>query len=184
MFSVLLSPMQDKSSLTEADRDEFTIRVVEQCSSLLPDHVRKVQSFWEGEGAEDLCCLLGKTTPISSCRFCIQRLNRERQIWRGIPASTCICETEKWSGQMWCKTIYSTWHQKVHCYVCSSVFMPVHGHLRNPCQLSAELGQNRVLLGLNISVKLGLDLPCRRVQQNSRKLNCTDRREEGGTCYQ
>lgn len=62
-------------------------------------------------------------------------------------------------------------------YVCSCVFMPIQGHLCNPGQLSAELGQNGVLLGLNISVKLGLDLPCGRVQQNSRKLNCEERKK-------
>ena len=50
--------------------------------------------------------------------------------------------------------------------------MTIHRNLFNPGQLSAELGQKGTLLGLDISMKLRLDLPCGRVEQNSRKLNC------------
>lgn len=58
-------------------------------------------------------------------------------------------------------------------------------HLCNPGQLSAEVGQSGVLLRLNISVKLWLDLPCGCVQENSRKLNCKEKKEGiHGGCYQ
>lgn len=71
----------------------WVYRDIDNYKELVPDHVRKVHSFWEG--AEDLWSVLAKTTPISNWRFCSQRLNRERQIWSGIPASTCVCERER-----------------------------------------------------------------------------------------
>lgn len=52
-------------------------------------------------------------------------------------------------------------------------------HLCNPGQLSAELGQDGMLLRLNISVKLGLYFPCGGVQQDSWKLNCREVEAEG-----
>lgn len=56
--------------------------------------------------------------------------------------------------------------------------MPIH--LCDPGQLGAELGQNRVLLGLHVCMKLRLDLPRGCVHHNSRKLNCTAG-SKGGT---
>lgn len=85
------------------------------------------------------------------------------------------------------------WNKDVRCNVklytthgnrkCTRMFVAVYlnCHLCNPGQLSAELGQNGVLLGLNIIMKLRLDLPCGCVQQNSRKLNCIEGRKERGT---
>jgi len=73
-------------------RSAITLSGAVQRNWLLPDHVTKAHCFCEG--AEDPCGLLGKTSPISSCRFCSQRPNRERPIWRGIPASTWICGTD------------------------------------------------------------------------------------------
>lgn len=56
----------------------------------IPDHVRKVHSLWEADGVKDVCWE-GNVTPMLSWRFCSQRVKRERQMWRGIPPSTCIC---------------------------------------------------------------------------------------------
>lgn len=46
-----------------------------------------------------------------------------------------------------------------------------HLYLCNPSQLRAELGESRVLLGLNISMEFRLNLPRLGVEQNSRELN-------------
>lgn len=51
--------------------------------------------------------------------------------------------------------------------------LPIH-YLCDSRQLCTEVWQNGVLLRLDVSMKFGLDGPCWRVEQNSRKLNCTE----------
>lgn len=132
-------------------------RVVEQFDQNLPDHVRKVHRFREAGDAEDTWGLLGKTKPIFIWRFWSQRLNRDIQIWRGIPASTCICD-----GKQWSIPTMSTTHVELfsaHLYLC------------NPSQLCAELRESWVLLRLNVRMKFRLNLPCLGVEQNSGEFN-------------
>lgn len=127
MFSALI--FTAGNSFTNSSRDQtwlFLMTTVysKSCRSMqmiLPDHVRKVQSFWEAEGTGGIGCLFGKITPILNCRFCSQRLKRERQIWRGIPDSTCICRTEKYSDVMQQNYINSVRQQEMH----SCVLMPI-----------------------------------------------------------
>ena len=58
--------------------------------------------------------------------------------------------------------------------------LPVRGNLCNPCKLGAELGEDGVLLWLNVGVKLRLDLARGCVQQDSRELNCRKGGVKGG----
>ena len=76
-----------------------------------------------------------------------------------------VSARQGWSSQM------ETMNKWTEVDICSCIFEPVHRHLCDPRQLGAELGQGRMLLGLNIRVKLRLHFPRGRVQQNSRKLN-------------